>query len=149
MAKKKHTPGTISNRRARHDYSIEDEYTAGLVLSGAETKALRMNHGHLKGAYVTLKDGELWLINATIAGTSGVRIAEDEQTRPRKLLVKKRELEQLSAAKQQGRTIVPLAILNRGRYIKVKIAAGTGKKHYDKRQALKKRDEERKIRSLT
>jgi SsrA-binding protein len=147
--KKKQGSGTISNRRVRHDYTIEDEYIAGIVLSGAETKALRMSHGHLRGAYVTFKGDELWLINATITGTGSVPIPEDEQTRARKLLVKKRELDRLAAAKQQGRTIVPLDILNRGRYIKVRIATALGKKQYDKRHALKKRDEERKMRSLT
>jgi SsrA-binding protein len=147
--KKKQGSGTISNRRVRHDYTIEDEYIAGIVLSGAETKALRMSHGHLRGAYVTFKGDELWLINATITGTGSVPIPEDEQTRARKLLVKKRELERLAAAKQQGRTIVPLDILNRRRYIKVRIATALGKKQYDKRHALKERDEERKMRSLT
>lgn len=133
----------ITNRRARHDYELGDSLVAGLALSGGETKALRMGHGHLRGAHVTVKDGELWLLNATIVGTRGIHINENDQTRSRKLLAKRREIDHLIAAKQQGRTIVPLEILTGGRFIKVRIAIGKGKKLYDKRQVLKKRDEDR------
>jgi SsrA-binding protein len=144
MAKKKaNQPKTISNRRARHDYELGDSLVAGLELTGAETKALRMGHGHLRGAYVTVKNNELYLINATIAGSSGINISETDQTRARKLLAKHREIDALMAAKQQGRTIVPLEILTRGRYIKIRIAVGKGKKNYDKRQTLKARDDKR------
>jgi SsrA-binding protein len=146
MAKKKpNQPKTISNRRARHDYELGDSLVVGLELTGAETKSLRMGHGHLRGAYVTVKGDELFLINATIAGTSGIPIDESDQTRARKVLAKRREIESLMAAKQQGRTIVPLEILTRGRFIKLRISAGKGRKQYDKRQALKKRDEKRDI----
>lgn len=134
----------IKNRRARHDYELGDSLVVGLELSGAETKSLRLGHGHLRGAYVTVKNGELYLINATITGSSGVQIAEDDQTRARKLLAKRREIDALIAAKQQGRTIVPLEILTGGRYIKLRISAGKGKKHYDKRQTLKRREDERR-----
>src|SRR4051812_17303012 len=93
MAKKKHNrPKTISNRRARHDYELGDSLVVGVELSGAETKSLRLGHGHLRGAYVTIKDGELYLINATIAGTSGIPIDESVQTRARKLLAKHKEI---------------------------------------------------------
>lgn len=147
MAKKKPGSGQqtkqIKNRRARHDYELGDSLVVGLELTGAETKSLRMGHGHLRGAYVTVKDSELYLINATITGSSGIKIAEDDQTRARKLLAKKREIDALIAAKQQGRTIVPLEILTQGRYIKLRISAGKGKKQYDKRQTLKRREAER------
>jgi SsrA-binding protein len=144
MAKKRQNqPKSITNRRARHDYELGDSLVAGLELTGAETKALRMGHGHLRGAYVTIKDGELYLINATIAGSSGINIPEDDQTRARKLLAKRREIEALMAAKQQGRTIVPLEILTRGRFIKLRVAVGKGRKRYDKRQTLKARDDKR------
>lgn len=135
----------IANRRARHDYELGDSLVAGISLSGAETKALRMGHGHLRGAYATFKDGELWLINATIVGTRGINIPENEQTRTRKLLVKRREIEHLLQAKQQGRTIVPLEILTGSRYIKVRLAIGKGRKQYDKRHALKAREESRNM----
>ncbi|HYH74726.1 MAG TPA: SsrA-binding protein SmpB [Candidatus Saccharimonadales bacterium] len=145
--KKKKQPATkqITNRRARHDYELGDSLVVGISLTGAETKALRMGHGQLRGAYVTVKNGELWLINATINGTRGIIIDESGQTRSRKLLAKKREIEHLVEAKQQGRTIVPLEILTQGRYIKMRIAIGKGKKQYDKRQTLKARDESRRM----
>ena len=135
----------IRNRRARFDYELGDSLVAGLQLSGRETKALRLGHGQLRGAYVTIKDSELWLINASIHGTPGMPISESEQTQARKLLVKQREINALLEAKQQGRTIVPLEILTHGRYIKLRLAVGKGKKHYDKRQVLKARDEDRQI----
>jgi SsrA-binding protein len=149
MAKKKKIQSNvISNRQARHDYELGDSTIVGIQLTGAETKNLRMGHGQLRGAYVTMKENELWLINATIHGTTGISIGESEQTQARKLLAKKREIKALTAAKQEGRTIVPLEILTRGRFIKVRIAIGKGKKQYDKRQTIKSRDENRNINRL-
>ncbi|HSX44114.1 MAG TPA: SsrA-binding protein SmpB [Candidatus Saccharimonadales bacterium] len=146
MAKKKpNTAKVISNRRARFDYELGDSLVAGIELTGGETKALRMGHGHLRGSYVTIKDDELWLVNATIAGSSGIQISETDQTRSRKLLAKRREINKLIEAKQQGLTIVPLEFLTGGRFIKLRISAGKGKKRYDKRQTLKKREEQRTI----
>lgn len=151
MAKKKPTQSkTISNRRARHDYAIDDTLVAGIQLSGAETKALRNGHGQLRGAYVMVKDNELFLINATISAMPGIPINETEQTRTRKLLAKRKEIDKLLTLKQQGLSIVPLEILTKGRYIKVRIGSGRGKKQYDKRQVLKKRTSDRDIqRSLS
>jgi SsrA-binding protein len=144
MAKKKpNRPKAISNRRARHDYDLGDSLIVGIELSGAETKALRMGHGQLRGAYVTVKQDELWLVNANISGTSGIPISESDQTRARKLLAKRREIKALIEAKQQGKTIVPLDLLIGGRFIKLRLAVGRGKKQYDKRQVLKARDDER------
>jgi SsrA-binding protein len=149
MAKKKPTnqPKSIQNRRARHDYELGDSLVVGLELTGAEVKSLRMGHGHLRGAYVTVKNDELFLINATINGVSGVHIPETEQTRARKVLAKRKEIEALIAGKQQGKTIVPLEMLTGTRYIKLRISIGRGKKQYDKRQMLKKRDEDRTMRA--
>lgn len=143
VKKKKPAAKTISNRRARHDYAIDDSILAGIILTGAETKALRHGRGQLQGAHVTTKDGELWLINATITGLPGIPINETDQTRTRKLLANRKEINQLLQMKRQGKTIVPLEILTKGRYIKVRIASGRGKKQYDKRQTLKARDENR------
>lgn len=147
MAKKKHRGqgGVIQNRRARFDYELGDSLTAGLELSGREAKALRLGHGQLQGAYVTVKDDQLWLINAAIIGTAGIPISDTEQTRTRRLLAKRREIDALVTAKQQGKTIVPLEILTKGRFIKLRIAIGKGKKQYDKRQTLKKREENRQM----
>jgi len=146
MANKKppNQPKSIQNRRARFDYELGDSLIVGLELSGAEVKSLRTGHGHLKGAYVTNKEGELFLINATITGTHGIPISESNQTRARKVLAKRKEIDALLVAKKQGRTIVPLQILTNGRFIKLKISLGKGKKTYDKRQALKARDDQRR-----
>lgn len=146
--KQQATTKQIVNRRARHDYELGDSLVAGIQLSGAETKALRMGHGQLRGAYVTVKDNEIWLLNARISGTAGVPIDETAQTRTRKLLAKQREITALIEAKQQGKTIVPLEILTHGRFIKIRIAIGRGKKQYDKRETLKKRDAERRTRTV-
>ncbi|MBI2589395.1 SsrA-binding protein SmpB [Candidatus Saccharibacteria bacterium] len=145
MAKKPRNSGKIVNRRAKFDYELGDSLVVGLALTGAETKALRLGHGQLQGAYVALKNGELWLLNAQIMSSSGVPIAEDDQNRSRKLLAKRREIEKFVKAKGQGSTIVPLELLTKGRYIKLRIAAGRGKKRYDKRETLKKRQQERDI----
>ncbi len=145
MAKKKsHQTKRITNRRARHDYELGDSLVVGLELAGAEVKSLRMGHGQLRGAYVTVKGDELYLINATITGSAGVKIDETSKTRTRKLLAKRREIKALIEAKQQGKTIVPLEVLTGGRFIKLRISVGRGKKHYDKRQTLKARDDARR-----
>lgn len=145
--KKQGQSKAISNRRARHDYELDGSLLMGIILTGAETKALRKGHGQLRGAYVTVKDNELWLINSTISGFPGVPIPEDTQTRTRKLLANRKEIDNLVALKQQGQTIVPLEILTQGRYIKVRVSAGRGKKQYDKRQTLKARTETREARA--
>jgi SsrA-binding protein len=144
MAKKRPSaPAAIRNRRASHDYELGDNLVVGLQLTGAETKSLRQGHGHLRGAYVTVKNDELWLINATITGNNGIPIDDSSKTRARKVLAKRREIDALIAARQQGKTIVPLEILTKSRYIKLRIAIGRGKKRYDKRQTLKARDDAR------
>lgn len=142
---KKQTAATksIQNRRARFDYELGDSFVVGIVLNGRETKALRLGHGQLRGAYVTVKDNELWLINAAIMSTNNIKLTEQEQTQNRKLLAKRKEINEVIQAKQQGMTIVPLELLTRSRYIKLRIAIGRGKKKYDKREAIKKRDEDR------
>lgn len=143
VKKKSSTTKQISNRRARHDYELGDSLVVGIELTGRETKSLRMGHGQLRGAYVTVKDNQLWLLNSTINGTTGIPIPETEQTRTRRLLAKRKQIDELIAAKQQGKTIVPLEMLTSGRYIKLRISVGKGKKSWDKRETLKKRDQER------
>jgi SsrA-binding protein len=133
----------ITNRRARFDYELGDSLTVGMELTGAEAKALRLGHGQLRGAFVNTKGSELWLVNAQISSSKGVPIAADQVSRSRKLLAKRREINSLLAAKQQGRTIVPLEILTNGRYIKLRIAVGKGRRQYDKRETIKRRQQER------
>lgn len=145
MRKKPQTPGNIVNRRARFDYALGDSLVVGLALSGAETKALRMGHGQLRGAYVNVHNGELWLVGAQITSSSGIPINEDTQVRSRKILAKRKEIDSLIGARQAGNTIVPLELLTRGRYIKLRISVGRGKKRYDKRETIKRRQQEREV----
>jgi len=146
MAKKKPASDKrITNRRARFDYELGDSLVVGLQLTGAETKALRLGHGTLRGAYVTVKDNELWLINAQISSARGVQIPDDKQTRTRKLLANRKEIDRLVLSKQQGNTIIPLELLTGSRFIKLRIASGRGKKEYDKRETIKRRQQERDI----
>jgi SsrA-binding protein len=139
VAAKKMSQKQITNRRAQFDYSLEDDLIVGIVLTGSEVKNLRMGHAQLKGSYITIRNNELYLVNFSISGTNGMPIDEQSQTRDRKLLAKRKEINKLIEAKQNGRTIVPLSIFNQGRYIKIKIAIGKGKKNYDKRETIKKR----------
>jgi SsrA-binding protein len=141
-AKKQENAALITNKTARRDYDIRKTYIAGIVLSGAETKSLRTGHGHLKGAFVNIKDHELWLFNATINATNANRTAlpEETQTKARKLLVNSKQLAELATAKEQGLTIIPLKVLTKTRYIKVEIATAKGLRKYDKRQKIKTRD---------
>lgn len=143
MANKRPRTGKITNRRAKFDYQLGDEFLVGLVLTGRETKALRLHHGQLSGAYVTDKDGELWLIGAQIMGSSAVPISETEQTQSRKVLAKRAEINKIIDARRAGLSAVPLELLTKGRYIKLRLALGKGKRRYDKRETLKKRQMER------
>jgi SsrA-binding protein len=144
--KRKPSTGTVVNRRAGFDYELGEEIIAGLALSGAEVKAARLGHVQLKGSYVTVRAGELWLINASFSLPSVQRGSERTvDSRSRKLLAHRRQIDKLIAAKNQGLTIVPTKLLTRGRFVKLVIATGRGKKKYDKRQAIKQRDTDREI----
>lgn len=147
MAQKKPAqPAVITNRRARYDYQLGDELVVGLELTGPEVRAARDGHVQLKGAYVAINKDELWLTSASFSlklnqkGTPGARSIDIQ---PRKLLAKRKEIDQLAAQKKQGMSIIPLKLLTQGRYIKLIITLGKGKKLYDKRHAIKKRDEAR------
>lgn len=141
MTKKKPSTGTISNKRARFDYELGDSFVLGIVLNGRETKNLRLGHGQLNGAFVTIKNGELFLTNALISGTNAAPIDDSEQTQARKLLANKREIQEIIQAKQQGLQIIPTEILTKGRFIKVRVALGKSKKQYDKRHTIKRRED--------
>lgn len=141
-------PHSIINRRAWFDYELGQELVVGIALSGPEVRAIRDNRATLKGAFVTIKDSELWLHNASLSvrpsQTGQNKIAVD--TKARKLLAHRKQIDALATAKHSGLTIVPTKMLTSGRFIKVVIATAKGKKHYDKRQVIKKRDQERDIR---
>ncbi len=139
-------PQPITNRRARFDYELGEDLVAGLVLTGLEARAARDGHVQLKGAYVTIKDGELWLNNASFSiklnerGQPGARSVD---TAPRKLLIHKKQLELFTTRKKEGMTIVPTKLLTVGRHIKIVVALGKGKKRWDKRETIKRRDLDR------
>jgi SsrA-binding protein len=143
MAKKTRAPIRITNRRAAFDYQLGDSLIVGLQLTGAETKALRLGHGQLRGAFVQPKANELWLVGAQINSAKGVQVADE--TRSRKILAKRKEIDRLLQTRQSGYSIIPLEVLTSGRFIKLKIAIGRGKKRYDKRETLKRRQQERDI----
>ena len=136
----------IINRRARFDYELGDEIIAGLVLTGPETRSARDGHVQLKGTYVTIRSGELWLNNASFGlkvTERGVSNHRSIDTSPRKLLVSKKQLELFKAHKKEGMTIVPTKLLTNNKYIKLVIALGKGKKRWDKRETIKRRDLDR------
>lgn len=132
------------NRRAGYDYQISDKLVAGLVLSGAEVKSAKLGHVSLKGSFVTIKNGEAWLNNAqfTPYNPAGTRALLDP-TRPRKLLVHRKQLDELTAAKQRGKQLVALALLEERRLVKLEVGIGVSKKQYDKRETIKRRAQER------
>lgn len=136
----------IVNRRARFDYELGDEIVAGLVLTGPEVRAARDGHIQLKGSFVTIRDNELWLNNASFSlklnqkGQPGARTIDTE---PRKLLASRKQINQLAVSKKEGMTIVPTKLLTTGKFIKIVVALGKGKKRYDKRETIKRRDADR------
>lgn len=146
MKKKAKAPAPILNRRAKFDYELGDEIVAGIALSGPETRAARDGHIQLRGAFVTIRNNELWLNNASFSvkhnekGVTQTRTVEDH---PRKLLVHRKQIDALAAEKKAGKTIVPTKLLTTGKFIKVVIALGKGKKNYDKRETIKRRDLDR------
>lgn len=144
-AKKSSAPGGLVNRRARFDYELGDDIVAGLALTGPEVRAARDGHVQLKGAFVSVKDDELWLNNASFSVKLNEKGASSRtvDTRPRKLLANRKQIDSYAASRQQGMTIVPTKLLTQGRFIKVVIALGKGKKRYDKRETIKRREQDR------
>lgn len=146
--KKKPGPAPVLNRRARFDYELGDELVVGISLSGPEVRAARDNRVHLKSSYVTIRDDNLWLNNASFSvkhtepGQSSVAV----DTSARRLLAHRKQIDQFAAKKQQGMSIIPTKLLTSGRYIKLVIALGKGKKRYDKRETIKRRDQDRDTR---
>ena len=122
------------NRRAHYDYQLGDELSVGMCLSGDEVRLIRDHHVQLKGSFVTIRNGELWLNNLTLGADTARNI---------KLLATKKQIKSLEREKVAGSTIVPVKLLGGTRYIKLTIAIGKGKKKYDKRETIKKRDIER------
>ena len=134
------------NKKARHDYHLEDVFEAGLVLTGTEVKSLRAGRASLVDAYARIKDGEVWLEGAHIAEYTEGSWTNHEPRRPRKLLLHRAEIAKLiGKTKESGLTLVPLSMYFKDGKAKVEIALARGKRAYDKRQTLAARDAAREI----
>ncbi|MDP7425859.1 MAG: SsrA-binding protein SmpB [Rhodospirillales bacterium] len=144
MAKKKKSSENIAarNRKARHDYFIEDNYEAGIALQGTEIKSIRSGRVSIEEAYASEEGGELYLINAYIPEYQAGGRDQHETRRPRKLLLHKKELAKMfNAVNREGMTIVPLSLyFNKRGMLKVDLGMAKGKRQYDKRQSDKARD---------
>lgn len=146
MAKDTGRKVVAQNRRARHDYSVEDTYEAGLVLTGTEVKSLRAGRASLVDAYARVRDGEVWLENAHIPEYTLGSWTNHEPRRPRKLLLHRAEIARLiGKTREGGLTLIPLSLYFRDGRAKVEIALARGRRAYDKRAALAERQASREI----
>lgn len=136
------------NKRADFDYELDNRFEAGLVLTGAEVKSVKNGHLSLKGSFVTMHDGELYLTNANISPYPFAKTSTlHDPTRSRKLLIKKSEIRSLiGKLHNKGLTLVPLRVYTKRRLIKLEFAVGHGKKAFDKRSDIAKKESERNIR---
>lgn len=131
----------IKNKKAKYDYDIKDSWEAGIVLEGPEVKSLRLKQGSLEGSYVKIVNQEAWLVNARINPYKYASLENYDPKKTRKLLLRKKEIFQLiDAVHQKNLTIIPLEFFLSRNRIKVKIGAGKGRREYEKRALLKKRD---------
>lgn len=137
----------IRNDKVGFDYTIIEELEAGIELLGLEVKSLRAGQGSLKGARVVARGNEAFLVGATIPAWQVLNAPKDyDAMRTRRLLLNKKQIAQVSGAEgQDGLTIVPLSVYNKGRHLKLGIGIARGKKKADKRQDIKKRDDERRM----
>ncbi len=137
----------VVNRRARYEYEIEQSFEAGIELQGTEVKSCREGRVNLTDAYGAVRDGEVWLLQAHISPYSHGNRQNHDPLRPRKLLLHRREIEELArAAAEGGRTLVPLRMYFKHGLVKVEIAVARGRKLHDKRRVKARRDAERQIR---
>ncbi|MGX7347620.1 SsrA-binding protein SmpB [Aerococcus vaginalis] len=145
---KSHTQDNVvaTNRKARHDFTIEETIEAGIVLTGTEIKSVRNGKVNLKDGFARVEDNEVWLYGMHISPFKEGNIFNADPMRQRKLLLKKREIKKLDKkAQETGYTLVPLKMYIKRGYAKVLIGIGKGKKQYDKRQTLKERDMKRSV----
>jgi SsrA-binding protein len=150
MPKERGQKLVASNKRARYDYFIEKVFEAGIVLSGTEVKSLREGKASLNDSYGLIENGELWLENAYIPELTQGSWTNHLPRRKRKLLLAKREISELANdSREAGYTIVPISLYFKDGYAKVEIGLARGKKSFDKRETLKKKDAEREIQRST
>ena len=139
-----------SNKRARHDYFIDEVYEAGIVLSGTEVKSLREGKASLSDSYALVQEGEVWLENAYIPELTQGSWTNHFPRRRRKLLLGKKDISDLAArTRESGFTLVPISLYFKDGFAKVEIGLARGKKSFDKRETLKKKDAEREIQRQT
>lgn len=147
VAKEKKNPTIAQNKKAYHDYFVEEELEAGLSLTGTEVKSVRAGRVNLKDSYVSLKTGEAVLIGMHISPYDFGNIFNHEPLRARRLLLHRREINRLIGLSQQkGYTLIPLSLYLKGQYVKLKLGLCRGKKDYDKRAAAAERDAKRNMR---
>ena len=136
-----------TNKRAHFDYALTDHFEAGLVLTGSEVKSVKTGHASLKGSFVTVKGGELFLTNALIPRYKHAhRDTKHDDSRSRKLLLKGREVRSLiGKSRVEGLTLVPIRLYTKGQLVKLEFAVGKGKKAFDKRSDIGKKEAHRRI----
>ena len=135
-----------NNPTARHNYTIEDTYEAGIVLSGTEIKSIRKGKVNLKDSYANIKNGEVFIYGMHISPYDYGNIYNKDPLRTRKLLLNRREINKLTGLiKQKGLTLVPISLYFNGNFLKIELGVGKGKKLYDKRQDIAKKDAERRM----
>ncbi len=142
-----HMSTLINHKRARFDYEILDTFEAGISLFGHEVKSLRNGRAKIEGAYVVVRGGEAFLVGASIQPYQGTNTPKEyDPERPRKLLLSKKEIAELLAqSEKRGLTLVPLSVYNSNRFVKVKVGVVKGKKEFDKRDSIQKRETDRNI----
>ena len=141
------TKNLATHRQASHHYFIEERLEAGIALKGTEVKSLRQGRANLKDSYALIRGGEVWLLNCHISPYSHGNLSNHDPLRERKLLLHREEIRRLDRRrKQSGLTLVPLRLYLKGGRVKIELAVARGKKLYDKRDAIKKRDQDREIR---
>ena len=135
-----------TNPTAKHNYTIEDTYEAGIVLTGTEIKSIKNGKVNLKDSYANIKNGEVFIYGMHVSPYEFGNIYNKDPLRTRKLLLNRREINKLTGLiKQKGLTLVPISLYFSGHFVKVELGVGKGKKLYDKRQDIAKRDAERRM----
>jgi SsrA-binding protein len=136
----------VRNKKARHDYAIDDSYECGMVLVGSEVKSLRERAGSLLDAYAEIRSNEVWLLNCDIAKYPWANQFNHDPLRPRKLLLHKAEIKKIATkVREKGFTLIPLEIYSKQGKIKIEIALAKGKREYEKRDTQRAREAQREI----
>ena len=146
MSEQKHIKIIAENRKARHDYHIDEEFEAGMVLKGTEVKSLRLGQANLKDSYARIKNGEVFVHQMHINPYPFAYYDNHDPLRPRKLLLHKREIKRLyGKVNEKGLTLIPLKMYFKNGKAKISIALARGKRKYDKREAIRRREEQREM----